>query len=319
MPTSFLAPLQNYLTKTLSGGIDDTTTTITLNNTTGMSAPGYIVIDRQNSAGTATPNSREVVSYTGISGSDLTGCTRGADGSTNRTHSDGAVVETMLTVGMWNNLATIVGTGFTNDAYLKAIASPVSIARMQIIQEAVTSIASIARAEVGTLVTNNVAIPSIASIAQVQASRAFLSTLTIATSVNASGASVVGFPASVVDEDTSGSSSTSSSTYANITGADVSITTTVTSNIFLIASVQAFGNVDLAPYTIQWHDGSANIGGSSRIYLRSSNPRTSVVVFTIVTNKAPGTYTYTVQHKSEDNSSSLTAETVICDVMAIPA
>ena len=118
--------------------------TITLNSVTGMQAPGYIVIDRTNSAGTSTPNAREVVSYTGISGSDLTGCTRGADGSTARQHSDGAVVETVPTVGMFNSLATIVSQGFTGDGYLKAIASPVSIARGEF-NTLYASVASIAQ------------------------------------------------------------------------------------------------------------------------------------------------------------------------------
>lgn len=314
--TFFQAPNQNYLSKTLSGGISDSVNTITLNNTTGLPTPGYVVIDRQNTAGTSTPDAREVIYYTGISGSDLTGCVRAADNSTARTHNDGAVVETMLTVGMWNSLSTIVAMGLTGDGYLRAVASPVSIARGEFTQIVTPSIASIARGELSLL---NVS--SMASIAQVQATKAFLSALTISTSVNASGASIVGFPGgpSISDEDTSGGSSTTSSTYANITGADVAVTTTVTSNILLIASIQAFGNVDLAPYTIQWHDGTANIGGSSRIYLRSSNPRTTVMVHTIVPNKAPGTYTYTVQHKSEDNSSSLTAETVNCTAIAIPA
>lgn len=166
-----MAPSVNYLTKTLSGSLTDSATTITLNNTTNMLAPGYIVINRTNSSGTATPDSREVVYYTGISGSDLTGCTRGADGS-NRAHADSSLVETTLTAGAWNSLTTIVSTGIDNNGYLRAIASPVSIARMQIVQEAVTSIASIARAEIGTLVTGtfnpaSMAITSIASIARI--------------------------------------------------------------------------------------------------------------------------------------------------------
>jgi hypothetical protein len=34
----------------------------------------------------------------------------------------------MPTVGMWNNLATIVGSGFDDNGYLRAVNSPVSIA-----------------------------------------------------------------------------------------------------------------------------------------------------------------------------------------------
>lgn len=130
--TIFLAPTQNFLQTTLNGAITDAVQTITLSSITGFQAPGYIVIDRTNSSGSSTPSAREVVYYTGISGSDLTGCTRAADGSTARSHADGAVVETMPTVGMWNSLATVVATGFTGDGYLKAIASPVTLSLLEI-------------------------------------------------------------------------------------------------------------------------------------------------------------------------------------------
>ncbi len=128
-----------------------------------------------------------------------------------------------------------------------------------------------------------------------------------------------GSGSSVTDEDNTGTSSTSSATLANITGADVSVTTTVTSNIILTANVIAYGNVALAPYTIQWHDGSTVIGTTATVYLAASNARTNVSLQTIVTNKAAGTYTYTLQHKSNDGSSSLTADTINLTAVAIPA
>ena len=132
MPTLFVASTANFIQKTLNGSINDTATTITLSSTTSMQAPGYIVIDRENSSGTATPNSREVVSYTGISSNDLTGCTRGADGSTARSHNDGAIIEVSPTAGMWNSLTTVIATAMTSDGYLKAINSPVSISILQV-------------------------------------------------------------------------------------------------------------------------------------------------------------------------------------------
>ena len=177
MATAYLAPTANFVQKTLSGAISDAVTTITLSNTTNLQTPGYAIIDRENSAGTATPNSREFITYTGISGSDLTGVTRAADGSTARTHSDGALVEFVPTIGMWNSLTTIVRTGFTEDGYLRAINSPVSIAIGRFTQFDVPSIASIARGEIpfGR-------IPS-----------ALISVATILGHLNVSGASVSGF------------------------------------------------------------------------------------------------------------------------------
>ena len=128
MPTNYLAPTANFVETTLNGSITDSAGTITLASTSNLQAPGYVVLDRVDANGTATPNAREVVSYTGISGNDLTGCTRGADNSTGRAHSSGAKVETMPTVGLWNSLSTIVASGFDSNGYLKAINSPASIA-----------------------------------------------------------------------------------------------------------------------------------------------------------------------------------------------
>lgn len=133
MPSSFwVAPTQNFVQTTLSGAITNAATTITLASTTNFQTPGYAIIDRTDSNGTSTPNSREVITYTGISGNQLTGVTRAADGSTARSHADGAVVETILTVGMWNSLITIAQAAFDTNGYLLAINSPVSIAALQI-------------------------------------------------------------------------------------------------------------------------------------------------------------------------------------------
>lgn len=159
----YLAPTANYVQKALNGSINSTQTTITLNNTTNMSSPGYIVVDRVNSSGVATPNAREVISYTGISSNDITGCVRGEDGSTAASHNDTAIVETIHTIGMWNSLTTIVSAGFTQDGYLKAISSPVSIGRLE--------------------------------TPFIKASSALLSIVTLSGHLNASGASLVGlFP-----------------------------------------------------------------------------------------------------------------------------
>lgn len=173
MGTRFIAPGTNFLSTTLNGAISDSATTITLNSTTNLRAPGYLVIDREDGSGNATPNAREVIFYTGISGSDLTGVTRGADGSTARSHSDGALVEATVTVGLWNSLASIVDMGLNNDGYLRAMASPVSIARLQ---------------------GNQAALNSIASLAEIQFTRLMGTNATVTNYLGASGASIVGFP-----------------------------------------------------------------------------------------------------------------------------
>lgn len=111
------APSVNFFSTTLNGGINNSVDTITLSSVTGLNAPGVLIINREDGNGTATPSAREVISFTGISGSDLTGVTRGYDGSTARAHSSGALVEAVFTVGMWNDAiaaltnVVVAGTG----------------------------------------------------------------------------------------------------------------------------------------------------------------------------------------------------------------
>lgn len=99
----FKAPTKNYWSTTLNGSLDDDDTTITLNSATNLQYPGYLVINREDNAGTATSGSREVIKFTGIDGSDITGVTRAADNSTARSHADGSLVEATYTVGMHND------------------------------------------------------------------------------------------------------------------------------------------------------------------------------------------------------------------------
>lgn len=162
MGTFWKAPSINYKSTTLNGGINDSATTITVNSATNLQAPGVIVINREDGNGTATPTLREVVSYTGISGNDLTGCTRNVDSSTAKSHGDGSLVETMFTVGMWNDLRDAVTTALTTDGTAVHLSNATISAVTQTARLAVSSIASI-------------------------------STLYVPTNLNASGASVVGF------------------------------------------------------------------------------------------------------------------------------
>lgn len=70
----------NELQNNLSAGINNAVTTIGINSTTNFPTVGLVLIDN------------EVIKYTGISGNNLTGCTRGFDGTTAASHSSAAVV-----------------------------------------------------------------------------------------------------------------------------------------------------------------------------------------------------------------------------------
>lgn len=94
----------NAFSTTLNGSIDDAVTTVTLTSVTGLQAPGVAVIDRQDGAGNDTPSKREYITYTGISGNDLTGVTRGVAGSTAQSHSSGATTEETFSITHWNDL-----------------------------------------------------------------------------------------------------------------------------------------------------------------------------------------------------------------------
>jgi hypothetical protein len=154
MATLFKAPTINFHSTTLNGAINDSVDTITLTSTTNMQAPGVIIIDREDGSGTATPSSREVITFTGISSNDLTGCTRGAMNSTARSHSDGALIESVFGVDMWNDLRDAVNN-ITNAAGTDLLISgTATIAALDLDtflthpRLAITSVASIARAEI---------------------------------------------------------------------------------------------------------------------------------------------------------------------------
>lgn len=78
-------PLIDIVT-TLDGAVTDSDTTISLASGTGANFPssGQIIINS------------EVVSYTGVSTDDLTGCTRGQLGTTAASHDDGDAVHTTI-------------------------------------------------------------------------------------------------------------------------------------------------------------------------------------------------------------------------------
>lgn len=83
----------NGLQTTLAASILATDTTIQLTSTTSFPTTGYVTIDNS-----------EVVLYTGISGSNLTGCSRGADGTTAAPHSLGVTVGATIVAAHHNLL-----------------------------------------------------------------------------------------------------------------------------------------------------------------------------------------------------------------------
>jgi len=78
---------QSSLATTLNGAINNSVTTITLTSTLNFPTSGSVLIDS------------EIISYTGTSGNDLTGCTRGSQSTTPASHLNGASVTALTAWG----------------------------------------------------------------------------------------------------------------------------------------------------------------------------------------------------------------------------
>jgi len=90
---------------------------LTLNQSVAgvVRAPGTLVIDRVDTSGNSTPTKREYITFTGVSGADLTGLTRGSANSTDQVHAVGAIVELVPDVdwanGVYNTFISEHTTG----------------------------------------------------------------------------------------------------------------------------------------------------------------------------------------------------------------
>lgn len=116
--TLWNAASSNGFSTTLDGSISGIDASITLTTTTGLQAPGVLVIDRQNSDSEDTPAVREYITYTGISLNTLTGCTRGIAGSSAQAHSSGAIVEETMSITHWNDLVEFLGVSHGSGGHI---------------------------------------------------------------------------------------------------------------------------------------------------------------------------------------------------------
>jgi hypothetical protein len=80
------------------GGINNSTPTIVVDSTTGFAAAGTILIDD------------ELITYTGKTATDFTGCVRGVEGTTAAAHADNAIVYDASTFVGWGEASTVAAT-----------------------------------------------------------------------------------------------------------------------------------------------------------------------------------------------------------------
>lgn len=239
----YKAPTTNFWSTTLNGLIDASVTTITLNSVTGLQAPGVLIIDRENVNQEATPTLRELVAFTGISSNDITGVTRGFDGSTGKAHLNGALVESVPAVGLWNGLRDAVAAALTTDGSGIALSGTASIATL-IVQDipkvAITSIASIAR-----LQTPN------AQITSAQITSTVISNVTISNSLNASGASITGlFPSAASGAFLQSRGNETTPAYTTVPGLQSKIITS-TRNATTASGDVSYTGIGFVPTSIQ--------------------------------------------------------------------
>ena len=102
---------------TLNGAISNTDTTIVVVSTTGFSTTGAIIIEN------------ELITYTGITATSFTGCTRGAAGSANVSHTSGTAVSgAQVAVANTPTLLELNTTDQSNGVTLNTATSEVTVA-----------------------------------------------------------------------------------------------------------------------------------------------------------------------------------------------
>lgn len=138
MANLYNVPLKNAVQKvlqnTLTSGETSTitfTTSVTSDLQASSSIPGILVIDRIDVNGNLTPSLVEYISFTGISGSTVTGLTRGLAGTTAQGHAIGAVVEFVPDV-IWGDAINDVITEQHNADGTHKTLSSISLASVTI-------------------------------------------------------------------------------------------------------------------------------------------------------------------------------------------
>lgn len=173
-------PVNNNLQYTLNTQLAQGGTTAVLSSSVAgiVQAPGVFVVDRVDSAGNKTASVREYISFTGVSGANLTGLSKGLAGSTDQAHNVGAIVEFVPDVTWANALYSAVTLEHGVTGQHTSLASVSNIVTQGL---AVQSLASIQQARIQNLFLNGVL--SLASI----------NNLTVSNTLIASGASLQGF------------------------------------------------------------------------------------------------------------------------------
>lgn len=134
MANLYSVPLKNSVQHTLAGTLTQAeTATITLDSSVVLelqatsTMKGILVIDRVDVNGNLTPTKTEYIAYTGVSGSTVTGLTRGLAGTSAQGHSIGAIVEFVPDVTWAQAINDVFTTQHNSDGTHKTL-SAISLA-----------------------------------------------------------------------------------------------------------------------------------------------------------------------------------------------
>jgi hypothetical protein len=163
MANLYSVPLKNAVQKTLSVTLTQAeTASITFDSSVDLelqassSMPGILVIDRIDVNGNLTPTKAEYIEFTGVSGTTVTGLTRGIGGTSAQGHSIGAIVEFVPDVVWAEALNDVFTTQHNADGTHKTL-SLISLASVTInnsfINDMVISGGSLAST---TILTSNI-------------------------------------------------------------------------------------------------------------------------------------------------------------------
>lgn len=138
MANLYSVPLENGVQLTLQNALlTGQTSTITFTGTVtsklqaSVSMPGILVIDRVDANGVETPTKTEYISFTGVTGSTVTGLVRALSNTTDQDHAAGAIVELVPDVVWAEALNDVFTTQHNSDGTHKTL-SLISLASVTI-------------------------------------------------------------------------------------------------------------------------------------------------------------------------------------------
>lgn len=130
MANLYSVPLENGVQLTLQNALltgETSTITFTGSVTSKLQAsasmPGILVIDRVDANGNETPTKTEYISFTGVTGSTVTGLIRGLANTTDQDHAAGAIVELVPDVVWAEALNDVFTTQHNSDGTHKTLSN----------------------------------------------------------------------------------------------------------------------------------------------------------------------------------------------------